>query len=58
MSPQPQIESASMLTTIITSPLTRPQGFWGTAEKGYLYSGSLGVLVIILGELESQHIVL
>ena len=25
------------------------QGFWGSGEKGYLFSGSSGALVIILG---------
>ena len=35
-----------------------PQGFWGSGEKGYLFSGSLGALLIILGELESKHILL
>ena len=28
-----------------------PQGFWGSGEKGYLFSGSWGALLIILGEL-------
>ena len=31
-----------------------PQGFWGAVEKGYLFSGSLGALLIILGELGSK----
>ena len=35
-----------------------PQGFWGSGEKGYLFSGSWGVLLIILGELGSKHILL
>ena len=35
-----------------------PQGFWGAGEKGYLFSGSWGALLIILGELGSKHILL
>ena len=35
-----------------------PQGFWGSGEKGYLFSGSWGALLIILGELGSKHILL
>ena len=35
-----------------------PQGFWGSGEKGYLFSGSWGALLIILGELRSKHILL
>ena len=27
-----------------------PQGVWGSGENGYLFSGSWGALVIILGE--------
>ena len=33
-----------------------PQGFWGSWEKGYLFSGSWGALLIIFGELGSKHI--
>ena len=33
-----------------------PQGFWGSVEKGYLFSGSWGAELIILGELGSKHI--
>ena len=33
-----------------------PQGFWGSGEKGYLFSGSWGALLIIVGELGSKHI--
>ena len=36
----------------------RPPGVCGAGEKGYLFSGSWGVLVIILGELGSKHILL
>ena len=32
-------------------------GFWGSGENGYLFSGSWGVLVIILGELGSKLII-
>ena len=37
-------------------PFVGPQGFWGSGEKGYLFSGSWGALLIILGELGSKHI--
>ena len=35
-----------------------PQGFWGSGEKGFLFSGSWGALLIILGEVGSKHILL
>ena len=35
-----------------------PPGVRGSGEKGYLFSGSLGVLVIILGEVGSKLIVM
>ena len=35
-----------------------PQGFWVSGENGYLFSGSWGTLVIILGELGSKLIIL
>ena len=35
-----------------------PQGFWGSGENGYLFSGGWGALVIILGELGSKLIIL
>ena len=35
-----------------------PQGFWGSGENGYLFSGIWGALVIILGEMGSKRIVL
>ena len=35
-----------------------PQGFWDSGEKDYLFSGSWGALLIILGELGSKHILL
>ena len=34
-----------------------PQGFGGYGEKGYLFSGSWGALVIILGKLGSKLII-
>ena len=34
------------------------KGFWGSGENGYLFSGSLGALVISLGELGSKLIIL
>ena len=41
---------------IYASNIGAPQGFWGSGEKGYLFSGSWGPLLIILGELGSKHI--
>ena len=38
--------------------LLGPQGFWGSGENGYLFSGSLGALVIISGDIGSKLIVL
>ena len=35
-----------------------PQGFLGSGEKGYLFSGSWGALVIIFRELVSKLMVL
>ena len=35
-----------------------PQGFTGSGENGYLFSGSWGALVIISGDLGSKHIIL
>ena len=35
-----------------------PQGFWGSGENGYLFSGSWGALVIIFSNLRSKFIVL
>ena len=35
-----------------------PQGFWGSGEKGYLFSGSWGAMVIIFRELGSKLMVL
>ena len=35
-----------------------PQGFWGSGENGYLFSGIWGALVIILRDLGSKLIVL
>ena len=35
-----------------------PQGFWGSGENGYLFSGSWGALVIISGDLGSKLIFL
>ena len=32
-------------------------GFWGSGENGYLFSGSLGALVIIFRDLGSKLIV-
>ena len=36
---------------------TAPQVFWGSGENGYLFSGSWGALVIILGELGNKLII-
>ena len=35
-----------------------PQGIWGSGENGYLFSGSLGALVIFFRDLGSKLIVL
>ena len=35
-----------------------PQGFWGSGDEGYLFSGSWGALVIISRELGSKRMVL
>ena len=35
-----------------------PQGFWRSGEKGYLFSGSWGALVIIFRKLGSKLMVL
>ena len=35
-----------------------PQGFWGSVEKGYLFSGCWEALVIIFRELGSKLVVL
>ena len=47
---------------IIVAPIKKhmwgPQGFGGSGEKGYLFSGTWGALVIILGELGSKLLVL
>ena len=48
----------SSLTELINRPLGPPQGFWGSGEKGYLFSGSWGALLIIFRELGSKHILL
>ena len=38
--------------------LITTQGFGGSGENGYLFSGSWGALLIILGELGSKLIIL
>ena len=50
---QNQIKSRSLLRL-----KTGPQGFWGSGENGYLFSGSWGALVIIFRDLRSKLIVL
>ena len=35
-----------------------PQGFWGSGENGFLFSGSWGALVIIFRHLGNKSIVL
>ena len=40
--------------SIRTCVTSGTQGFWGSGEKGYLFSGSWGALLIILGELGEQ----
>ena len=39
-------------------PQWSPQGFWGSGENGYLFSGSLGAMVIISGDQGSKLIFL
>ena len=34
-----------------------PWGFWGSGENGYLFSGSLGAMIIIFRDLGSKLIV-
>ena len=48
----------NMDETVLSSSHVGPQGFWGSGKKGYLFSGSWGALLIILGELGSKHILL
>ena len=43
---------------LAVNELRGSEGFWGSGEKGYLFSGSWGALLIILGELGSKHILL
>ena len=50
---QNQIKSRSLVRL-----KTGPQGFWGSGEIGYLFSGSWGALVIIFRDLRSKLIVL
>ena len=47
-----------MMLNVIQASLWGPQGFLGSGEKGYLFSGSWGALLIILEELGSKHILL
>ena len=35
-----------------------PQGFWGSGENGYLFSGSWEALIIIFRDLGSKLVVL
>ena len=35
-----------------------PQGIWGSGENGYLFSGSLGALLIFVRDFGSKLIVL
>ena len=39
----------SVISHHILSTIGAPQGFWGSGENGYLFAGSWGALVIILG---------
>ena len=51
--------SVVVLDFIIHIPINDgPPGVWGSRENSYLFSGSWGALVIILGELESKLIIL
>ena len=44
--------------SVLAANLRGPQGFWGSGENGYLFSGSWGALIIIKGELGSKLIIL
>ena len=46
-----------IISVVIMIILLGPQGFWGSGENGYLFSGSWGALVIILVELGSKLII-
>ena len=48
---------SGQLWYLIVSIYGVPRGFWGSGENGYLFSGSWGALVIILGELGSKLII-
>ena len=51
------IKQTSMGFLKTRSTILGPQRFWGSGENSYLFSGSWGALVIILGELGSKLII-
>ena len=61
VSPIQQICSGAIVNVflmILVNPSSgASQGFWGSGENGYLFSGSWGALVIIFRELGSKLIV-
>ena len=42
---------------VVLLTLLGPQGFWGSGENDYLFSGSWGAMVIIFRDLGSKLIV-
>ena len=38
------------MDSFLSDSIKGPQRFWGSRENGYLFSGSWGALVVILGE--------
>ena len=52
------LEVSILVGIFINLPSMKSQGFGGAGEKGHLFSGSLGALAIILGELESKYVLL
>ena len=49
---------SSARRAILVTGQCGPQGFWGSGENGYLFSGSWGALIIIFRDLGSKLIVL
>ena len=51
-------EEKALSTDSHKAAKTGPQGFWGSVEDGYFFSGSWGAPVIVLGDQGSKLIVL
>ena len=58
--PQSQGTAGTLISWLRVPGMTQmgPQGFLGSGENGYLFSGIWGALAIILGELGSKLIIL